>query len=32
MGLSQTWNVSEDFWILWWRSREHRQLLIDVAV
>ena len=32
MGLSRTWNVPEDFWILWWRSREHRQLIIDVAV
>jgi len=32
MGLSRTWNVPEEFWILWWRSREHRQLIIDVAV
>jgi len=32
MGLSRAWNVPEEFWILWWRSREHRQLIIDVAV
>jgi hypothetical protein len=32
MGLSRTWNVPEEFWILWWRSREHRQLIIDLAV
>lgn len=32
MALSRTWNVPEEFWILWWRSREHRQIIIDVAV
>ena len=32
MGLSRTWNVPDEFWMLWWRSREHRQLIIDVAV
>jgi hypothetical protein len=30
-GLSRTWNVPEEFRILWWRSREHRQLIIDVC-
>ena len=28
MGLSRTWNVPDEFWILWWRSREHRQLVL----
>ena len=32
MGFSRTWNVPDEFWILWWRSREHRQLIIDVLV
>jgi hypothetical protein len=32
MGLSRAWNVPEEFWILWWRSREHRELILDVAV
>jgi hypothetical protein len=32
MGLSRTWNVPEEFWMLWWRSRVHRQIVIDVAV
>jgi hypothetical protein len=32
MRLSRNWNVPEEFWIVWWRSREHRQLIIDVAV
>jgi hypothetical protein len=32
MGLSRTWNVPDEFWILWWRSRERRQLIIDVEV
>jgi hypothetical protein len=31
MGLSR-WDVPEEFWMLWWRSREHRQLVIDVTV
>ena len=29
---SQRWDVPEDFWIHLWRSREHRQLVIDVTV
>ena len=32
MALSRTWDVPDEFWMLWWRSREHRQLIIDVAV
>jgi hypothetical protein len=32
VGLSRTWNVPEEFWILWWRSRVYRQIIIDVAV
>ena len=32
MGLSRKWNVPEEFWILWWRSREYRQLIMDVVV
>jgi hypothetical protein len=32
MGLSRTWDVPEEFWMLLWRSREHRQLVIDVTV
>ena len=32
MGLSRTWNVPDEFWLLWWRSREHRQMIIDVTV
>lgn len=32
MVVSRTWDVPEDFWIHLWRSREHRQLVIDVAV
>lgn len=32
MGLSRAWDVPDEFWMLWWRSREHRQLVIDVAV
>lgn len=26
------WDVPEEFWMLWWRSHEHRQLLVDVTV
>jgi hypothetical protein len=32
MGASRTWDVPEEFWMLWWRGREHRQLVIDVEV
>jgi hypothetical protein len=32
MAVSRTWDVPEDFWIHLWRSREHRQLIIDVTV
>ncbi len=32
MGLSRTWDVPDEFWLLWWRSREHRQMIIDVTV
>jgi hypothetical protein len=31
LGLSR-WDVPEEFWMLWWRSREHRQFVIDVTV
>jgi hypothetical protein len=29
---SRAWDVPEEFWIVWWRSRELRQLIIEVAV
>ena len=32
MGPGRAWDVPEDFWALLWRSREHRQLIINVAV
>jgi len=30
--LSRRWDVPDEFWLLWWRNREHRQLIIDVPV
>jgi hypothetical protein len=32
MGHGGKWDVPDEFWILWWRSREYRKLVIDVAV
>lgn len=32
MRLGREWDVPEEFWILWWRSREHRQVILNVAV
>jgi hypothetical protein len=32
MVADRAWDVPEDFWIHLWRSREHRQLIIDVPV
>jgi hypothetical protein len=32
IGPIRTWNVPEEFWILWLRSREYRQLIINVTV
>ena len=32
MGFGRAWNVPDEFGTFWWRSREHRQLVIDVAV
>ena len=30
--LSRRWDVPDEFWLFWWRNREHRQLIIDVPV
>ncbi len=30
--MRRTWNVPDEFWIILWRSRAHRQLVFDVAV
>jgi hypothetical protein len=27
---SRRWDVPDEFWILWWRNREHRRLIINV--
>jgi len=32
MGLGRAWDVPEEFWILWWRNRELRQLIIEAEV
>ena len=32
MGLSRRWDVPDEFWLLWWRNREHRQLIINLPV
>ena len=32
VGLSRTWDVPDEFWAMWWRSREYRQMIIDVTV
>ena len=30
--LSRRWDVPDEFWLFWWRNREHRQLIIDAPV
>jgi hypothetical protein len=32
MGLGRAWDFPEEFWILWWRNRELRQLIIEAEV
>src|ERR1019366_1168634 len=32
MGLGRSWDVPDEFWMLWWRNRQHRKLIMRADV